>query len=287
MKQIVDKLNKIAKKIDENVDIPNTDLITDSLDAITTALGGTPNDSNLIVDKLEDIAGVAHGGGGSSNEEYVILPSGEYTIDPDKPIPLIAGFPNDANYITIKIAGEDYIFEFKDVEYPSGTVLKGYYNSNFSNLIFISDGTLLYGYPAGPDTPETLVIDEIRAKPNEHHYFILTATLVNTGDSAIYVNDVLTSPEKILCLENGNIVDKTEEEIPAETSLVLNIIVGSDSSMLATQGGRQTFATTSNVSDLNNCVALPMGGTNLIRVIPDAFPINSTASVTITVALPK
>lgn len=67
MKQIVDKLNKIAKKIDENVDIPNTDLITDSLDAITTALGGTPNDSNLIVDKLEDIAGVAHGGGGGSD----------------------------------------------------------------------------------------------------------------------------------------------------------------------------------------------------------------------------
>ena len=64
MKQIVDQLNKIAKKIDENVDIPNTDIITDSLDAITTALGGTPNDSNLIVDKLEDIAGVAHGGGG-------------------------------------------------------------------------------------------------------------------------------------------------------------------------------------------------------------------------------
>ena len=55
MKQIVDKLNKIAKKIDENVEIPQTDLIIDSLDAITKAYGGTPNDSNLIVDKLEDI----------------------------------------------------------------------------------------------------------------------------------------------------------------------------------------------------------------------------------------
>lgn len=70
MKQIVEQLNKIAKKIDENVDIPNTDLITDSLDAITTALGGTPNDSNLIVDKLEDIAGVATGGGGESPIRY-------------------------------------------------------------------------------------------------------------------------------------------------------------------------------------------------------------------------
>ena len=59
MIQIVDKLNEIAKAIDESVEIPQTDLITDSLDAITKALGGTPNDSNLIVDKLEDIAGVA------------------------------------------------------------------------------------------------------------------------------------------------------------------------------------------------------------------------------------
>ena len=81
MKQIVDQLNKIAKKIDENVDIPNTDLITDSLDAITTALGGTPNDSNLIVDKLEDIAGVATGGGGSATitRTYTLLPAGTYT----------------------------------------------------------------------------------------------------------------------------------------------------------------------------------------------------------------
>ena len=55
MKQIVDKLNKIAKKIDESVEIPQTDLIIDSLDAITKAYGGTPNDSHLIVDKLEDI----------------------------------------------------------------------------------------------------------------------------------------------------------------------------------------------------------------------------------------
>lgn len=62
MKQIVDKLNNIAKAIDENVELPTTDLIVDSLDAITRAYGGTPLESNLIVDKLEDIAGVAHGG---------------------------------------------------------------------------------------------------------------------------------------------------------------------------------------------------------------------------------
>ncbi len=64
MKQIVDKLNDIAKAIDSNVELSERDLIIDSLDSITEALGGTPNDSNLIVDKLEAIAGVAHGGGG-------------------------------------------------------------------------------------------------------------------------------------------------------------------------------------------------------------------------------
>ncbi len=64
MKQIVDKLNKIAKAIDENVELSDRDLIIDSLDSITKAFGGTPNESNLIVDKLEDIAGVVHGGGG-------------------------------------------------------------------------------------------------------------------------------------------------------------------------------------------------------------------------------
>lgn len=66
MKQIVDKLNKIAKKINENVELSDRDLIIDSLDSITKAYGGTPNDSTLIADKLEDIAGVVHGGGGLS-----------------------------------------------------------------------------------------------------------------------------------------------------------------------------------------------------------------------------
>lgn len=55
MKQIVDKLNKIAKKINENVELSDRDLIIDSLDSITKAYGGTPNDSTLIVDKLDDI----------------------------------------------------------------------------------------------------------------------------------------------------------------------------------------------------------------------------------------
>lgn len=63
MKQIVDKLNKIAKAIDSDVTISNRKLIIDSLDSITKAFGGTPNDSKLIVDKLDDIANYVHGGG--------------------------------------------------------------------------------------------------------------------------------------------------------------------------------------------------------------------------------
>ena len=65
MKQIVDKLNKIARAINSNIRIPNKKLIISSLDAITLALGGTPNNSHLIVDKLDDIAkNISHGDGG-------------------------------------------------------------------------------------------------------------------------------------------------------------------------------------------------------------------------------
>ena len=64
MKQIVDKLNKIAKKINENVELSDRDLIIDSLDSITKAYGGTPNDSTLIVDKLDDIYNNIGSGGG-------------------------------------------------------------------------------------------------------------------------------------------------------------------------------------------------------------------------------
>lgn len=79
MKQIVDKLNNIAKAIDENVELPTTDLIIDSLDAITRAYGGTPSESNLIVDKLEDIEEVAHGG---------ITPTGNIAITENTVEPL-------------------------------------------------------------------------------------------------------------------------------------------------------------------------------------------------------
>lgn len=79
MKQITDKLNKIAQAIDESVELPTSDLIIDSLDAITKAYGGTPNDSHLIVDKLDAIADVASGGGSGSGT-INITENGTYDV---------------------------------------------------------------------------------------------------------------------------------------------------------------------------------------------------------------
>ncbi len=89
MKQITDKLNKIAKAIDGNVELPTTDLIIDSLDAITKAYGGTPNDSTLIVDKLDDIAnniGSGGGGGGDTGGAYCTMTVVNNTLGGSSPL---------------------------------------------------------------------------------------------------------------------------------------------------------------------------------------------------------
>lgn len=122
MEQIVDKLNKIAKKINENVEIPDSDLIIDSLDAITTALGGTPNDSKLIVDKLEDIAGVATGGGGGQEtvtKTYKIMPAGTYQLQLIEGIKYIVWEHEETDELTIcspiaafSISINNHSFEF-------------------------------------------------------------------------------------------------------------------------------------------------------------------------------
>ena len=119
MKQIVDKLNKIAKKIDESVEIPQTDLIIDSLDAITTAFGGTPSESKLIVDKLDDIASVAHGGGGTSYITYLAettitteeVEDGIYLVDLGD-----VSIPWETTPLYITFDGDDYIVEWNEQE---------------------------------------------------------------------------------------------------------------------------------------------------------------------------
>lgn len=95
MKQIVDKLNKIAKKIDESVEIPQTDLIIDSLDAITKAYGGTPNDSNLIVDKLEDIYNnIGSGGGGGGDSDFTTAQLTIVGEHPEQHLPIVTVVPD-------------------------------------------------------------------------------------------------------------------------------------------------------------------------------------------------
>ena len=108
MKQIVDKLNKIAKKIDESVEIPQTDLIIDSLDAITKAYGGTPNDSNLIVDKLEDIYNNISSGGGGGGMGFVI-PEQTISTTASGDVPIQTNFPQVLpTYIILQMIGEAY-----------------------------------------------------------------------------------------------------------------------------------------------------------------------------------
>lgn len=104
MKQIVDKLNKIAKSIDENARIPNRKLIIDSLDEITRSLNGRIVNSHLIVDKLDAIALAAKDWGGDS-------PTGTITIEQN-------GMYNVAQYEYADVivdAYPDYIIEPQNI----------------------------------------------------------------------------------------------------------------------------------------------------------------------------
>lgn len=120
MKQIVDKLNKIAKAIDSDVTISNRKLIIDSLDSITKAFGGTPNNSKLIVDKLEDIANYVHGGGGIYTETYRFIKGGTYTATSPN---LTLEIGDDGTEIfpysdvIINVNGEDCLFKWQGTEW--------------------------------------------------------------------------------------------------------------------------------------------------------------------------
>lgn len=120
MKQIVDKLNKIAKAIDSDVTISNRKLIIDSLDSITKAFGGTPNDSKLIVDKLEDIANYVHGGGGTYTETYRFLKGGTYTATSPNLFLEIGGVDTEIFPLTdviVNVNGEDCLFVWQGTEW--------------------------------------------------------------------------------------------------------------------------------------------------------------------------
>lgn len=120
MKQIVDKLNKIAKAIDSDVTISNRKLIIDSLDSITKAFGGTPNDSKLIVDKLEDIANYVHGGGGTYTETYQFIKGGTYTATSPN-LTLEIGDNGTEIYpysdVIVNVNGEDCLFVWQGNEW--------------------------------------------------------------------------------------------------------------------------------------------------------------------------
>lgn len=120
MKQIVDKLNKIAKAIDSDVTISNRKLIIDSLDSITKAFGGTPNDSKLIVDKLEDIANYVHGGGGTYTETYQFIKGGTYTATSPNLFLEIGSDSTEIFPLTdviVNVNGEDCLFVWQGNEW--------------------------------------------------------------------------------------------------------------------------------------------------------------------------
>lgn len=120
MKQIVDKLNKIAKAIDSDVTISNRKLIIDSLDSITKAFGGTPNDSKLIADKLEDIANYVHGGGGTYTETYQFIKGGTYTATSPE-LRLEIGDDGTEIFpltdVIVNVNGEDCLFVWRGDEW--------------------------------------------------------------------------------------------------------------------------------------------------------------------------
>lgn len=171
MKQIVDKLNKIAKSIDENARIPNRKLIIDSLDEITRSLKGRIVNSHLIVDKLDAIALAAKDWGGDSPTgtitieqngmynvaqfeyadvivdaypDYIIEPQ-NITLDGNKEAVLDTAFDlNDLpTYIAVKINGETLIAYHKVANEFNGYV---FFDDERHYIVYAEgDGEWLYG----------------------------------------------------------------------------------------------------------------------------------------------
>ena len=282
MKQINEKLNKIAKAIDETVELPETNLITDSLDAITKALGGTPNDSNLIVDKLDEIAGVAEpkptgnieltenaenvdvaqyatatvnvSGGGGEKEEYVLAPEIDYaqiedwdgmiiTISP-LPVPL-------PDTLKIKLNDNNAILSFGYLYIEDWFSGYAYYNES-ANIIIpvvldIPSNDILLGfmpYTPSEDPPASLEL-EIKCENYPPFYSILKTTIVNDEITDLTVSNFIDNVV-IYALVNNEVEDVKNMTVPAGDSIELDIIINN----LSISNGLHI---TSDPSNLVNC----------------------------------
>lgn len=167
-------------------------------------------------------------GGGSSNEEYIILPESEYYIDGGV-LPLISPLPEPfPEEIYVKMDNTSYIFERMYIE-DEGFA---YTNSDINNLIIASMGRgTLNAFPgAGESYQKTL---EISVKREPRNYSIFTATLVNSGrigsvyEATLNFDDFITDPPAsyLYYLDNGEIKSVSDITIPPETSLTLDIIL--------------------------------------------------------------
>lgn len=233
MKQIVDKLNNIAKAIDENVELPTTDLIIDSLDAITRAYGGTPSESNLIVDKLEDIEEVAHGG---------ITPTGNIAITENTVEPLdIAQYATATVNVPVPEPEKHYVIPENTYTSIVQGGLSGVYipNSYFfaPEIVFNIDGVERIlkgarGYAPG------IGVSVVFAEENETTAFIqiipsyngMSGAFITTSDteptehtiSAYYVGD--KKSWQILSVKNSQTPFAQYETYWNENQLYSNVI---------------------------------------------------------------
>lgn len=189
MKQIVDKLNKIAKAIDSDVTISNRKLIIDSLDSITTAFGGTKTNSKLIVDKLEDIANCVHGGGEDKRRKHILFNNAHLTsftfgeggvwgvIAPDTYViapAIYVEIDNVVSRLTAITGGDTYSSE--------GNIM--YLDANDEPAMIVAKDYLGLGLFSG-----TLILMENDTEPTEHVINIYYYSEKEIGGQILYVSD--------------------------------------------------------------------------------------------------
>lgn len=201
MKQIVDKLNIIAKAIDETVELPETNLITDSLDAITKALGGTPNDSNLIVDKLDDIAGVAEP-----------KPTGNIELTENAENVDIAQYAT----ATVNVSGGGVSYKKLSVHFVNDSGL-AVPSTILPSILLEEDKLFLNGTPLNLDDGGTADLDFLYYVYEEDN---TTYYVVNFGEIAQYVQ---SATDAVNCSWTSmGVIDITDGTLDA--SITLNMV---------------------------------------------------------------